>query len=348
LHWRGSMRSPYDTHYAVKTKITAKRGRIFKKLEWKKILDFTTVDQLTDYLKKSEAFQDVLKDVKNNINRDNLEIILGRFKTLEIEKLLHYYSGAYKEFIESFLAESDLTDISLILRRIARNEDLNDISSRFIHSERFTNIPYDKLLSSNNVDQFVEGLKGTPYYNDLRGLTDADAIKRDFHIEMKLYVSYYKSQLEKADKLFMDDKEAVKGIIGTKIDFLNVLWIYRAKNYYHITPAEMLNYSLEGGNELKFHKLKKLCFAENKDDFNEMIGETFGNKFKNDLNNIDTSLAMNYFMYDYLSKNVFENLGLVLSYIYMLDIVINNLTAITEGIKYRLPKDNLKNYLVNI
>ena len=118
------MRSTYDTHYAVKTKITAKRGRIFKKLEWDKILDFTKIDQLTDYLKKSEAFQGVLKDVKNNINRNNIEIILGRYKTSEIEKLLHYYSGAYKEFVKSLLAESDLTDISLILRRIARNEDL--------------------------------------------------------------------------------------------------------------------------------------------------------------------------------------------------------------------------------
>ena len=108
----------------------------------------------------------------------------------------------------------------------------------------------------------------------------------------------------------------------------------------------MLNYSLEGGKELKFDKLKKLCFAENKEDFYEMIGETFGNKFKNDLNNIDISLAMNYFMYNYLSKNVFENLGLTLSYIYMLDIVTNNLTTITEGIKYSLPKDDLKNYLV--
>ena len=75
-------------------------------------------------------------------------------------------------------------------------------------------------MSSKNVGQFLESLKGTPYYNDLRSLTDADAIKRDFHIEMKLYVSYYKSQLEQADKLSKVDKEAVKDIIGTKIDTL--------------------------------------------------------------------------------------------------------------------------------
>ncbi len=340
------MRGPYDTHYAVKTKITAKKGRILKKFEWNKILDFTTVEQLTDYLKKSEPFQDVLKDVKNNIRRDNLETILGRYKTLEIEKLLHYYSGAYKEFIKSLLTEADLIDISLILRKIARNESLDDISDRFIHSKKFTIIPYNKLLSSKNIGQFIENLKGTPYYNDLRGLTDEDAINRDFHIEMKLYVSSYKSQLEKADKLFKDDKNAVKDIIGTKIDILNILWIYRAKNYYHITPAEMLNYSLEGGKKLNFDKLKNLCFDENAEDLNVMISEVFDDKFRDDLSHIDISLAMNYFMNNYLNKNEFENLGLTLSYVYMLDIVINNLTTITEGIKYHLPKDDLKNYLV--
>ncbi len=340
------MSSPYDTYYAVKTKLTAKKGRIFKKLEWEKFLDFTSVEQLIDYLKKSETFQDILKDVKNDIHRDNLETILGKYKTLEIEDLLHYYSGAYKEFVKSFLIEADLTDISLILRKIARSEDLKDIEERFIHSQKFTKIPYDKLLSSKNANEFIENLKGTPYYNDLRGLTNDDAIKREFHIEMKLYVTYYKAQFERADKLYKDDRETVKNIIGTKIDILNVLWIYRAKNYYHITPAEMLNYSLENGKELKFDNLKKLCFAEKGKEFDEIVEAALGDKFKNYLNNKDISLAMNYFMHSYLNKNVFENMGLTLSYIYMLDIIINNLTTITEGIKYHLPKDNLKNYLV--
>lgn len=340
------MSSPYDTYYAVKTKLTAKKGRIFKKLEWEKFLDFTSVEQLIDYLKKSETFQDILKDVKNDIHRDNLETILGKYKTLEIEDLLHYYSGAYKEFVKSFLIEADLTDISLILRKIARSEDLKDIEERFIHSQKFTNIPYDKLLSSKNANEFIENLKGTPYYNDLRGLTNDDAIKREFHIEMKLYVTYYKAQFERADKLYKDDRETVKNIIGTKIDILNVLWIYRAKNYYHITPAEMLNYSLENGKELKFDNLKKLCFAEKGKEFDEIVEAALGDKFKNYLNNKDISLAMNYFMHSYLNKNVFENMGLTLSYIYMLDIIINNLITITEGIKYHLPKDNLKNYLV--
>lgn len=340
------MESPYDTYYAVKTKLTAKKGRIFKKIDWDKILDFTSVEQLIDYLKKSETFQSILKDVKSDIHRGSLETILGKYKTLEIEELLYYYSGAYKEFIKSFLTEADLTDISLIFRKIARSEDLNGIEERFIHSEKFTNIPYNKLLSSKNVYELIENLRGTPYYGDLRGLSSEDAIKREFHIEMKLYVTYYKSQFERADKLNKGDREAVKNIIGTKIDILNVLWIHRAKNYYHITPAEMLNYSLEGGKDLKFDKLKKLCFAEKGKEFDEIVETALGEKFKNDLNNIDISLAMNYFMHSYLNKNVFENLGLTLSYIYMLDIIINNLTTITEGIKYHLPKDNLKNYLV--
>jgi len=108
----------------------------------------------------------------------------------------------------------------------------------------------------------------------------------------------------------------------------------------------MLNYSLENGKELKFDNLKKLCFAEKGKEFDEIVEAALGDKFKNYLNNKDISLAMNYFMHSYLNKNVFENMGLTLSYIYMLDIIINNLTTITEGIKYHLPKDNLKNYLV--
>lgn len=324
------MKNPYDTYYAVRTKIKAKKARIYKKIDWDEVLNFTSLDQLIIYLKKSEAFKSLLSDVKSDMHRDNLETVLGRYKILEIEELLHYYSATYKEFVKCLLTEADIEDISLILRKIAGNENLKDIEKRLMHSKRHSKIPYDKLLLSKDIRQFIENLKDTPYYNDLSGLTNEDVLKREFHIEMKLYIIYYKTLLEKAEKLSKTDKDAVKDIIGTKIDILNILWIYRAKNYYNIPPAEILNYSLEGGKKLKFDKLKEMCFS----DRNVMF------------DNLDISLDMNYYMFSYLSKNEFENLGLTVSYIYMLDIMLSNLTTIIEGIKYRLTREELKNYLV--
>lgn len=329
--------------YAVQTKITAKKGNIYKSLNWDNIFECSTVDQLRLLFLKNKEFEKIFSKVRSdNINRDNFEAILGRFTTIETEDLLHYFSGHYKEFIRELLVESEIQDISLILRKIARQESLEGIESRFIHSDKYATLDFAKLLSSKNVHQFTENLKGSPYYSGLKNLTEEDAVNREFHIEMKLYVELYKSLMEKAEKLDKEDKEAVKNIIGLKIDLLNVQWIYRALNYYKISPEEVLFYSLLGGKSMDYKKMKKLCYSKTYDEFKNLVKSYIGIELSEDKNQIGN---VNFYLYEYLKKEKFKNIGTVVSYIYMIDIITDDITTIVEGIKYNVPKEKLSGYL---
>lgn len=340
--------NPYMAYDAVNTKIISKRGHIFKKDDWDKMLSFSKVDQLTDFLKSYPDIKKIYEDLRNdNIHRDSLEAILGRYKTIEIEELLHYFSGPYKDFIKTMLIESEIADLSLILRKISREEDLKDIEKRFVHSTNYTNLDYDKLLSSKSVTQFTESLKGSIYYNGLKTLSNEDAVKREFHIEMKLQVVLYKTLLTKAENLNSCDMETAKNIIGFKIDLENIQWIYRAIKFYDISPEEILVYSLEGGKKITYSRLKNLCYTKSREEFKNLVKSYIRFDLFKGVSDSNTDIGIDYNMYNYLNNNRYNNIGSIISYIYMLGITVDDLTSITEGIKYNVPKDKLKGYLAH-
>jgi len=340
--------NPYMAYEAVNTKIISRSGHILKKGDWDKIVGFSTVDQLTDFLKSKPEIKKAFENLNNdNIHRDSLEAILGKYKTIEIEELLHYFSGPYKEFVKTMLIESEISDLSLLLRKISRGEDLRDIEKRFVHSENYTSLNYDKLLSSKNVVQFTENLKGSPYYNGLKTLSNEDAIKREFHMEMKLQVVLYKTLIAKAENLSKNDMETAKNIIGFKIDLENIQWIYRAIRFYDISPEEILVYSLEGGKKITYNRLKNLCYTKTREEFKHLVRSYIKFDLFKGVSDSNTDIGIDYNMYNYLKNNSYNNIGSIISYIYILSIVIDDLTSVTEGIKYNVPKEKLKSYLAH-
>lgn len=331
--------------YAVQTKITARKGNILKNLNRDNVLECSTIEQLKSLLLKNKEFIKIFSEVRSdNINRDSFEAILSRLPTIETEDLLHYLSGYYKEFIKELLAESEIKDISLILRKIARHDSLEGIESRFIHSDKYATLNFVKLLSSKNARQFIENLKGSSYYEVLKNLTEEDVVKREFHIEMKLYVELYKNLMEKAERLDRKDKEAVKNIVGFKIDLLNVQWICRALNYYKISTEEVLFYCLLGGKSLDYKQLKKLSYSKSYDEFINLVKSYTKIDLFGEINQTGI-LNINNYLYDYINKVKFKNIGTVISYIYLINIITDDITTIVEGIKYNVPKEKIRDYL---
>lgn len=339
--------NPSMAYDAILVKINYRKSRLFKNLDWEKLIECNTVLELKEQLTNNEELSKVMKSLSNeSIDRNSLEAALGKFKTLETENLLNYFIADYKEFVIALLVESEIKDLSLVLRKIARSESLQDIEDRFTHSKRHKTLPFDKLVNSKTVFQFTENLKGTPYYAQLRNLTNEDAITREFHIEMKSYIEYYRNLTEKAQKLDNLDRNTAMEIIGLKIDLLNVQWIYRALNFYKISKEEILIYSLNGGSTIDNPKLKELCNSKSTDEFKKKVNSFLKKDIFSNDDDVGIDLIVNKYLYNYINKKKTGSIGVVVSYMYLLDFLVEDITTILEGINYKLDKDNIKKYLV--
>lgn len=335
-------------YHAINTKLHTRKRTLLGPQEWLQVMAYTTVGQLTDFLKNRYGYSEYITSSSvGEMHRSELEKILHRYIVGEIEKMLHYFSGDYKAFFKILLMKYDIYDLQLVLREIAREENMLGIDTHFVHSKKYSPLDYNRILACTTVNQFIEVLKDTPYYDTLKTITQEDAIQREFHMEMKLYMLYYKVLMEKAEKLDKRDTEIVKLLIGKKIDLLNIQWIYRATKYYDISKEEILIYSLTGGN-IHYKGLKKLIYTKSLDEFKELANKCLHEQLFNE-NEKDSFLVrqMDEIMYKLIKKVKDQNtIAIPLEYIYGLEIEIDDLIAVTEGIRYGLSQDEMEKYLV--
>ena len=343
--------NPFASYRAINTKLHAKKRTLLSKNEWGKLIQYQDVAQIIEFLKKREGYKkQMVEYTSNELHRSDLEMILDKYCVQEIEEMLHYFSGDYKEFFKAFLIEYEISDLDLILRTISRADEVKGIEKFFVHSERWKIANYNKLLECKTVPQFIEALKGTHYYLALKTMSSEDIVKREFHMEMKLYVLFYNELLKKASRLKDKDKQIATEMIGTKIEFCNAQWISRALKYYDISPEEILIYRLPNGNKLGYRKLKLLSYSKSIGEFKRLAEKYLGYRLFKGESDIFVDCMTDRYLYKFACHmdEDGESIASSIAYIMLLTIEMNDLIALTEGVRYKLEESHLRKYLVHI
>lgn len=340
--------NPYVPYEALEAKIATKKERLLDQKKFRSLLNCTSIEKMTEILLREYPFRDILAGQdKQSIHRDTLETLFYQYSVSEQEDILHYFSGPYREFLKTFFMEFEIYDLLLILRKISMGESAKDIQGHFIHSTRHSVLPYAELMESRTISQFIENLKGTPYFSILKTTADSDHANLDFQVEAKLQFLLYTTLFRKAQKLSDTDTAIAEALIGLKIDCLNVQWIFRAQKHYHFSPEQLLIHSLPGGYNMGLKRLKMLCYAESITETKRLTNRFFNSSIFEE--NDDMSLERN--LHEYIYKNVTarryrNSLGTAVSYIYLLEILMKEFIVATEAIRYKVPKASIGKYLI--
>ena len=143
-------------------------------------------------------------------------------------------------------------------------------------------------------------------------------------------------------------REILMEIYGTQIDWLNMLWIYRSKRFYHQTIEEVekmiipVSYKIKS-SELKelihavdlaevHHILSKLTYLKGKDSYHEMEDENFYHR----------SMQK---MYQHIAGKYTMSIAPVLKYLHDREQETAWITTILEGIRYELPSKEIRDLI---
>ena len=105
-----------------------------------------------------------------------------------------------------------------------------DLDYKKEYFDRYSQISIDALVTSKNVEQLVDNLAGTEYYEPLKKIREMEtATLFDYDMALELY---YFTTLWKRQKRLLKGKELklYARDCGTKIDLLNLQWVYRARS----------------------------------------------------------------------------------------------------------------------
>lgn len=286
-----------------------------------------------------------------NLHRSEIEVHLNDLKVQETEKLMHYLSGTDKSFFKVFLVRMEVESLRVLIRGIARNEELESLRGLIVYSRNHTKVPFERLLRVKDWEEFKNLLINTDYYRILEIHKELKTEQELGMIEKKLDRYYY--DLLK-NRLFKLDKKSNHDLIDTQqrqFDLLNLVWIYRGKKFYNLSREELLAYVIRGGLKLNEKRLADLAGAKNMAEMKEQLADADYAFLFNHTKTIDLYMERRqerYLYYQYLKlfSEGSGSLGQVVAYIRLLDFEVEDITSIIESKRYRMGATETKKYLI--
>ena len=339
---------------AVAAKLKAMHSRFLTSSDYEEMLGKKSVNDICGYLKSTPGYSDVLSDVnERNIHRGAMEILLEQDIMDEYVRLYNFVDHDKRELMSFWFMRYEVEFLKREIRYIYTHEER---SSDELNQGRFdaffethTKINHEVMRNARSISDCIDACKDTPYADPLRR---AESLGADFFSMGMVLDSYYYSALWRAiDKnLKGEQAELFKKLVGSKIDMLNLMWIYRGKKYFRFQNEIIFTYLLPVRYRLTEDIIRQLVNADSIERFIDIVNSStsYGELFENyDKGRFPEE---NYrYIYNKLSKSIFvnhsESMVAIYAYLNLKEVELNNITTITEGIRYSLNADSIREHV---
>jgi len=336
---------------AVNTKIKTLEGEFLTTKNYKSILDQKSVAEAARYLKNETVYKEVLQNIDiNQVHRAFLESLVKQKMLLNIDKIIHYFNGSYKRFINTLYAKYEIEELKAIARAVYNGMDTKPYrNSVFIG--KYSKVDEERVFNAKYIRDIIEAFEGTAFYRYLQPLLDNNIKENLFRFEMVLDASYYEILQKEWEKLDKHDIEVLQKGQGIMADLLNIQWIYRGIKFYHLSPEELLNYTIHLGYRLSKDFIKQLCYSKDLDEFYQRTSQTrYSFLFKNDeTTDIFMERRLERHMYFELKSVERDNPMTIITtfaYIKFMEIEVRDIISMIEMIRYGMPEDEAARYLI--
>ena len=260
----------------IVTKTRAMESRLLSPGQFQELASLHTIPEAVEYLKKNTAYAETLESLEpTQLHRGNIEKLLTQSLYRDYTKLYRFCGQKQRKFMELRLKsyEIDLIDycLRIVINHYKRPFDLHYKKEFF---DRYSQLSIDRLITSRTTDELVDNLKGTEYYDPLKKLQDAQKVTLyDYDLALELY---FFTTLWKARKKMLkkEDLELYERNCGSQIDLLNMQWIYRAKKYFNMKPADIYQLILPIHYRLSTDLIKGMVEATTLEELQTLCNQT--------------------------------------------------------------------------
>ncbi|MDD2981303.1 MAG: V-type ATPase subunit [Hespellia sp.] len=335
------------TYSGIVTKVHAMHAQLITKEQYEEIAALHNVTEVVSYLKGTPGYAEFLEDIdESKLHRGDIEKILIQSLYRDYTKLYRFSGLEQRRFLKLYLKRYEVDLINycfrIVINHYAEPFDLNYKRPFF---DQYSQISIEKLITSRTTDELVDNLKGTEYFEPLNKLRDkAQATLFDYDLALDLY---YFSNIWKERKKVLKKKELeiFTRDCGAKIDLLNMQWIYRAKVYYNMPPANIYSLLVPIHYHLSTDTIKAMTEAGTPEEFLSIMRTTrYANKY-----DFEQKLTIEkmyndclYRLYTLDRRSNPYSIATITSYLFLKELELEKLTTVMECIRYSLtPSETL-------
>lgn len=328
----------------------AMSGKLVTDREYEELARQKSVADVVNSLKKFPSYQKLFS------RENDLDIHRGRVEALFRHSIYDDFTRIYlfsgirqRKFLDIYFIRYEIAILKNCLRMIFDNRDVTlDLSEYREFFEKRSSLDIILLSGSKNISEFVENLKGSQFYPVLKRLENASKATL-FDYENALDIFYGKKQWTEYRKVLKkQDYEVIVKVAGSKIELGNIQWIYRAKKYYRMTPADIYAFVVPVHYKVRREEFKKLVEAADIEEFEKLLDKCYYAKFAEDLDGQSIESIYNYLLKLIHSANIRRfpySIACIEDYLYKKELEVDKLTTLIESVRYGLSPDEIMKYI---
>lgn len=338
---------------AISAKLKAMYSKFLKKEDYERMLALKNVGEICSYLKSQPAYSKVLENVnERDIHRGQIEILISGEIMDEYLRLYEFVDSSKREILKFWFMRREIAFLTRELRFIFTHESRNvDQVSKDKFDAFFgthTKINRDLMFNASSLGNCIEACRNTPYAEPL---ATAEKLGSDFFSVSMILEQFYYTSIWRTINTGLDrnQKELFKKALGTKIDALNILWIYRGKKYFEFEDEIIFTYLIPIRYRLTEDFIKDIV---NDDNIDSLISKVSQTKYAMLFDGIEDGIFPdeNYMkLISNIDKRMFFNhtqsLIAVYSYLDLKELELHNIKTVVEGIRYQKSPDGIRPHL---
>ena len=308
-------------------------------------------DDLQDLAKQNnlKSAVAILKNKSSSLNvlsedadREQIEKVLNGEIIYDIEKIVKYLDKNDTQIFNLLISKYEIRCIKRAIKLLySKNE--YDENIKIWTNTIFTDLK--GLESIKSIDEFFKIINNTKYKKILKKyFVNKDTEYSIFEIENELDKMYLKSIYNSAG-----NNKNLKKMIGAKIDFTNILWIYRMKKYYNFSKDKIEKSIIDINYAIKKNQILLLVKAKNIEELNEILKRTvYSNIATDDIYELECNMKK--YLHGLYIKNFKSNLlsiNCIYSYLNLVELENKDIISIIEAVRYGIDKEKLLKKLIN-
>ncbi|MBU1093412.1 MAG: V-type ATPase subunit [Firmicutes bacterium] len=337
---------------AIISKAKSIYGNFIKPEEYEKISKFKTLPDFVGYLKKHENYQNILKDVKENtIRRGNIESLIKKNSFDQIMRLIKQVHSNDLEFFELNIVQQE-NEIILTALRTMISEDYDENQGKMpFFFDVHTHIDMALVFKASNLNELLEALEKTPYYDILKPFDTKDNQQILYlDIEHALEDYYYDEAFRRIDQYYRGTlKKDLESVFQTRIELNNIIKIYRLKKFYQAEPARIKSILVTKHSRISDKKFDELTKLKDPDAILKYLSTSEFSRFTSDKDYVYVEYYAGRIQYDIAKKFIYYATDVpkvFLAFVALSEFEIVNLTNIIEGIRYQVDDQKIRQMLI--
>lgn len=331
------------------TKTRAMCGRLLGEEELSGLSDYEAVEDFIAFLRESKSYAPMYRSHDEIQHRAQVEAVIDGSLYADYQKLYQFADSRQRKGLEIIFFRYEVNILKECLEYASKSGGENDLGYLSLFFDRHACYDREATAGAASMQELMNALSGTHYEKLFYSMQeDADLDYADYTSQLDVY--YYKSAWKRKDRL--GDKTMRRiftEILGTEIDWLNILWMYRSKIFFYMKPEVIRANMIPVNHRLKRTELNRLLETEEMEAFIEILAETSYFKDKDAVVQLGDEITYRRIMdktYEKLCQKYRMSIAPVLKYLYDKENEIEILTTILEGIRYQMPPKEIRDLAI--